>query len=50
MATWNTGPFDNDEAQELLEDLRSGLLDPVELIPNTGYRRIDADEGRSLSL
>ncbi|PFG28808.1 DUF4259 domain-containing protein [Corynebacterium renale] len=46
MATWNTGPFDNDEAQELLEDLRSGLLDPVELIPNTGYRRIDADEGQ----
>lgn len=46
MATWNIGPYDNDEAQELLEDLCSGLLDPVDLIPNTGYRRIDADEGQ----
>lgn len=46
MSTWNYGPFDNDEAQELLEDLRTGAFDPVELLPHSGYKRLSADEGQ----
>lgn len=45
METWNTGPFDNDEAAELIEDIREGVLDPLELLPSADSRYLDADEG-----
>ncbi|MFP7365510.1 DUF4259 domain-containing protein [Corynebacterium callunae] len=45
MKIWNTGPFDNEEAQEVLEDLREGHLDPAELLPDIGQRHIEEDQG-----
>lgn len=44
--TWGTGPFDNAEAQETLEDIRSGVLDPVHLLPDRGQRHLGVDEGQ----
>ncbi|RNE48658.1 hypothetical protein C5L39_07225 [Corynebacterium alimapuense] len=46
MEIWNTGPFDNDDAAELLEDVRQGeelYLD--ELLPGAGNHYIEADQG-----
>ena len=45
MGTWNTGPFDNDDAVDLIEDIREGELDPVELLPDATTRYIEADQG-----
>ena len=45
MEIWNTGPFDNHEAAELLNDVRSGDLYLEELLPDSGTRFIDADQG-----
>lgn len=45
MGTWNTGPFDNDDAAELLDDIREGHLYFDELLPDVGHRRIEADQG-----
>lgn len=45
-ATWGTGPFDNAEAQETLDDIRSGALDPVLLLPDRSQRHLNADEGQ----
>ena len=44
-ATWGTGPFDNAEAQETLDDIRSGALDPV-LLPDRSQCHLNADEGQ----
>lgn len=45
MDIWNTGPFDNDEAQEVLEDLRNNELYLDELLPDAGHRFIEKDHG-----
>ena len=43
---WGTGPFDNSEAKELLEDIASGVFDPVHLLPDRSQRHLNADEGQ----
>lgn len=45
MGTWNTGPYDNDDAAELLEDIREGHIYFEELLPDVGHRYIEADQG-----
>lgn len=45
MGTWNTGPFDNDDAVELLEDLRDGDLDLDMILPDPTETYIEADQG-----
>ncbi|GAB3690672.1 DUF4259 domain-containing protein [Corynebacterium nasicanis] len=45
MGTWNTGPFDNDDAAELLDDIREGHIYFDELLPDVGHRYIAADQG-----
>ena len=45
MGTWNTGPFDNDDAAELLDDIREGHIYFDELLPDVGHRYIEADQG-----
>lgn len=45
MKIWNTGPFDNEEAQEVLEDLRNNELYLDELLPDAGHRFIEKDQG-----
>lgn len=45
METWNTGPFDNEDAAELLSDIREGALDPTELLPGANSRYLEADQG-----
>lgn len=45
MDIWNTGPFDNEEAQEVLEDLRNNELYLDELLPDAGNRYIEKDQG-----
>ncbi|MCS5479950.1 DUF4259 domain-containing protein [Corynebacterium sp. YIM 101645] len=45
MQNWNTGPFDNEDAAEVLEDVRSGELYLEELLPGVGNRYIEADQG-----
>lgn len=45
MGAWGNGPFDNDDAAELLEDIRDGELYLAELLPDAGTRYIEADQG-----
>lgn len=45
MKIWNTGPFDNEEAQEVLDDLRNNQLYVEELLPDSGQRYIEEDQG-----
>lgn len=45
MDIWNTGPFDNEEAQEVLADLRNDELYLDELLPDSGNRYIEKDQG-----
>lgn len=45
MGTWNTGPYDNDEAADLLDDIREGHIYFEELLPDVGHRYIEADQG-----
>lgn len=45
MQNWKTGPFDNEDAAEVLEDVRSGELYLDELLPGVGNRYIEADQG-----
>lgn len=45
METWNNGPFDNEDAAELIRDIREGALDPTELLPGANSRYIEADQG-----
>lgn len=45
MGTWNTGPFDNDDATELLDDIREGHIYFEELLPGVSNRYIEADQG-----
>ena len=45
MDIWNTGPFDNEEAQEVLTDLRNDELYLDELLPDSGNRYIEKDQG-----
>ena len=45
MDIWNTGPFDNEEAKEVLEDLRNNELYLDELLPDAGHRFIEKDHG-----
>lgn len=45
MGTWNTGPFDNDDAAELLDDVKNGELYLDELLPGVGQGHIEADQG-----
>ncbi|WP_080795139.1 DUF4259 domain-containing protein [Corynebacterium pacaense] len=45
MKIWNTGPFDNEEAQEVLRDLRNDELLLEELLPDAGHRYIEEDQG-----
>ncbi|WP_018296340.1 DUF4259 domain-containing protein [Corynebacterium lubricantis] len=43
--TANTGPFDNNEARELIADLQKGGLPVRELLPNRGHKHLSTDEG-----
>ena len=45
MGAWDKGPYDNDDAAELLEDIREGELYLDELLPDAGTRYIEADQG-----
>jgi hypothetical protein len=45
MDKWNTGPFDNEEAAELLEDIKEGAVPLKELLPTKGHRYLESDHG-----
>lgn len=45
MKKWNTGPFDNEEAQGLLEDIREGVVPLEQMLPTSGQRYLESDHG-----
>lgn len=45
MKKWNTGPYDNEEAAGLLEDINEGAVPLVELLPTPGHRYLESDHG-----
>ncbi len=45
MKKWNTGPFDNEEAQGLLEDIREHAVPLDQILPTSGHRYLEADHG-----
>lgn len=45
MKKWNTGPFDNEEAAELLDDIKEGAIPLGQLLPDSSHRFIEADQG-----
>lgn len=42
----NTGPFDNEEAQETLTEIRNGELFLDAMLPTPSQKFIDADQGQ----
>lgn len=42
------GPYDNDEARELLEDVRAGAFDPALMIPGKHFGYLDEEMGALL--
>lgn len=48
MAEDKIGPFDNEVAQELIEDLKEGTFDSAYVLPPAGVRSIEADIGQSI--
>lgn len=45
MKKWNTGPFDNEEAAGLLEDIINDVVPLDQLLPTPGHRYLEADHG-----
>ena len=45
MKKWNTGPFDNEEAQGLLEDIREHAVPLEQILPTSGQRYLEVDQG-----
>ena len=45
MDKWNTGPFDNEEAAELLEDIKTEAVPLEQLLPSKTSRYLEADHG-----
>lgn len=48
MAEDGIGPFDNEVAQELVDDLKEGTFDEAYVLPPAGVRTIEADIGQSI--
>lgn len=48
MDIWNSGPYDNSEAEELLDDIRSHALPLSALMPEVGQRHITEDQGATI--
>ncbi len=45
MGAWSYGPFDNDDALDAVEDVKSGDFPVEELLPQPTDNYIDADQG-----
>lgn len=45
MGAWDKGPYDNDDAADVIDDVREGELYLDELLPDNDSRYIEADQG-----